>query len=71
MSEQNKILFAQLVCCAKISQKFSRIFSIVQPNMGYYTDIQHINQFYSPTQVQPCPNPAPTWDIYICVKIVR
>lgn len=26
MSEQNKILFAQLVCCAKISQKFSRVF---------------------------------------------
>lgn len=43
MSGQNKILFAQLVCCAKISQKFSRIFSIVQPNMGYYTDIQYIN----------------------------
>ena len=35
MSEQNKILFAQLACCAKISPNFSRIFSIVQPNMRY------------------------------------
>lgn len=71
MSEQNKILFAQLVCCAKISQKFSRIFSIVQPNMGYYTNIQHINHFYSPTLPQPYPNPTPTRDIYFGVKIVR
>ncbi len=28
--------------------------------MGYYTDIQYFNQFYSPTHVQPKSNPAPT-----------
>ncbi len=44
--------------------KISCVFSIVQPNVGYYADAQTINRFYSPTQVQPCPNPSPTRDIH-------
>ncbi len=43
-----------------IFTKISCVFSIVQPNMGYYADAQIINRFYSPTQVQPKSNPAPT-----------